>query len=153
MRLVGRHDHVLELPMVCDDWDPHGSAMIIPWCKLGSLTAYRKSWCNQQWYEVQPARVSEITMYKLFRDMVLALNYLYHELGTCYVHSDCKPDNILAVMGPEDSDHYRIPEEPIFKLADFSRMTPWPTPPGEPPKAFFGTPEFAPPLIEQMAPV
>ncbi|KAG9205241.1 hypothetical protein G6514_008818 [Epicoccum nigrum] len=67
-------------------------------------------------------------MYKLFRDVMLALNYLHNELGTRYVHSDFKPDNILAVIDPEDVDHHRIPEEPIFKLADFSRMTPWPTP-------------------------
>jgi serine/threonine protein kinase len=92
-------------------------------------------------------------MYKLFRDMVLALNYLHNELGTRYVHSDFKPDNILAIMDPEDFDHHRIPEEPIFKLADFSRMTPWPTPAGEQPKAFVGTPEYAPPLTDQIAPV
>jgi serine/threonine protein kinase len=153
MRLLGRHDHVLELLGVVDEWVPYGSAMILPWCKLGSLTAYRESWRDQQWHEGQPARVSEITMYKLFRDMVLALNYLHHELEMCYVHGDFKPGNILAVMDPGDSDHYRIPEEPIFKLADFSRMTPWPTPPGEQPKEFVGTPEFAPPLIEQIAPI
>lgn len=153
MRLVGRHDHVLELLKVCDDWNPRGPAMVIPWCELGSLTAYRQSLCDQQWYEGQPARVSEITMYKLFRDMVLALNHLHHELGTGYVHGDFKPGNILAVIDPGDFDHYRIPEEPIFKLADFSRMTPCPTPPGELAKGFVGTPEYAPPLNERMAPV
>lgn len=40
MLLIGRHNHNLELLKVYDDWDPYGPAMVIPWYKLGSLTAY-----------------------------------------------------------------------------------------------------------------
>ncbi|KAF3008839.1 hypothetical protein E8E13_010818 [Curvularia kusanoi] len=91
-------------------------------------------------------------MYKLFRDMVLALDHLHHKLGTRYVHNDFKPHNVLVIRVP-DYDKLSIPEEPTFKLADFARLAPWPTPRGEQPESFNGTPEYAPPEQEQKAPV
>lgn len=153
MRIIGEHNHILELSYAIQDWYPYGPAMFLPYCELGSLTTYRRSWCEQQEWEEQPVRVSEITMYKLFRDMVLALEYLHNELGTRYVHNDFKPANILVVAPAEPLGAYTLPEEPVFKLADFARLTPWPTPQGQRPKGYDGTPEYAPPQYEQIAPV
>ncbi|KAH6618508.1 kinase-like domain-containing protein [Boeremia exigua] len=92
-------------------------------------------------------------MWKLFRDMVLALNYLHSELGTRYVHNDFKPTNILAVVPSDQTGFQAIPEEPVFKLSDFARLTPWPTPKGIHDEPFGGTPEFAPPRSEQASPI
>lgn len=153
MRKIGRHSHILELRLAVEEWYPYGPAMFLPYCELGSLNAYRESWCEQQVWEGQPARVSEITMYKLFRDMVLALNYLHSELRTHYIHNDFKPANILVVVPPEQRGAQILPEEPVFKLADFARLASWPTPKGELPRGYDGTPEYAPPQYEQIAPV
>lgn len=153
MQILGRHEHILGLCFASDDWYPCGPALFLPFCELGNLIAYRESWCAQQEWEGQPVRISEITMWKLFRDMVLALNYLHNELGTRYVHNDFKPQNVLAVVPPDQIGGQTLPEEPIFKLSDFARLTPWPTPKGQHPQGFEGTPEYAPPRLEQIAPV
>ncbi|KAF2622663.1 kinase-like protein, partial [Macroventuria anomochaeta] len=145
MRTIGQHKHILDLCHATEDWYPHGPALFLPVCELGNLVDYRESWCAKQGWEGKPERVSEITMWKLFRDMVLALNYLHHELGTRYVHNDFKPQNILAVKPPDHIEGQALPEEPIFKLSDFARLTPWPTPKGQHPQGFDGTPEYAPP--------
>ncbi|KAF9698133.1 hypothetical protein EKO04_003569 [Ascochyta lentis] len=150
--LFDPHDHVLGLNYSVNDWWPCGPAMFLPICDLGDLISYRESWCAQQAWERKPERVSEITMWKLFRDMVLALNYIHHELGIRYVHNDFKPANVLAVTPPDHTDK-TLPEQPIFKLADFARLTPWPTPKGQRSQGFDGTPEYAPPEREQIAPI
>lgn len=153
MRLIGKHEHILELYCASDNWYPYGPAMFIPYCEMGSLIDYRESWCAQQAWDGQPERVSEITMWKLFRDMALALNYLHRELGVRYVHNDFKPANILAVVPSDETKYQTLPEEPTFKLSDFARLAPWPTPKDKPHQCFDGTPEYAPPRHEQRAPV
>lgn len=152
LRILDVHEHILHLCHATEDWFPYGPALFLPVCDLGDLVTYRESWCAQKELEGKPERVSEITMWKLFRDMVLALNYIHHELGTRYVHNDFKPQNVLAVTPPEHIG-YGTPEEPIFKLSDFARLTPWPTPQGQRARGFDGTPEYAPPHVEQIAPV
>ncbi|KAJ4364214.1 hypothetical protein N0V95_000836 [Ascochyta clinopodiicola] len=128
--------------------------MFLPVCELGDLITYRESWCAQQASERKSEYVSELTMWKLFRDMVLALKYIHDELGIHYVHNDFKPANILAVTPPDHHcEHETLPEEPIFKLSDFARLTPWPTRKGQQAQGFDGTPEYAPPKQEQIAPV
>lgn len=153
MRRIGSHEHILQLLVASPDWIPYGPALILPYCDLGDLTAYRKSWCAHQVQTGQPERVSEITMCKLFRDVALALDHLHNNLDTRYVHNDLKPQNILAFTPNGYTEYGTLPEEPIFKLADFARLTPWPTPFGRPPIGFDGTYEFAPPAHERVAPV
>ena len=153
MWILDPHEHILELLCATKKWHPCGPALFLPICDLGDLVTYRETWCTQQAWEGKPERISEITMWKLFRDMVLALNYLHHELGIRYVHNDFKPGNILAVTPPDCIGYETLPEEPIFKLSDFARLTPWPTPKGEHPTGFNGTPEYAPPEVERLAPV
>lgn len=150
--MLDQHDNILGLYHKVEDWRPCGPAMFLPVCDLGDLHTYRGFWCAQQAWEGKPERISELTMWKIFRDMVLALNYIHHELGTRYVHNDFKPGNILAVT-PHDYVDDTVTEEPIFKLSDFARLTPWPTPKGQQFQSFDGTPEFAPPKMEQIGPV
>ncbi|KAJ8112335.1 hypothetical protein OPT61_g5279 [Boeremia exigua] len=153
MHIIGQHEHILGLRCASEEWFPYGPAMFLPYCELGSLIDYRKSWCTQQRWNGQPECVSEITMWKLYRDMILALDYLHNQLGTRYVHNDFKPANILAAVPTDYVGGHVLPEEPVFKLSDFARLTPWPTPKGKHAQCFDGTPEYAPPLIEQAAPV
>ncbi|KAJ4318633.1 hypothetical protein N0V94_004338 [Neodidymelliopsis sp. IMI 364377] len=152
LRMVGRHDHILEMGHASLDWQPHGPAIFLPLCDLGDLISYRDFWCGQQALKGEPQRVSEITMWKLFRDMALASHHLHNELDVRYVHNDFKPANIL-VATPLTHTGITLPEEPVFRLADFARLTPWPTPTGQPSRGFNGTPEYAPPKVEQLAPV
>jgi serine/threonine protein kinase len=152
LRIIGRHDHILEMGHASLDWQPHGPAIFLPLCDLGDLISYREFWCGQQALKGEPQRVSEITMWKLFRDMALALHHLHNELDVRYVHNDFKPANILVATPPTHTGN-TLPEEPVFKLADFARLTPWPTPAGQSMRGFRGTPEYAPPKVEQLAPV
>lgn len=153
MRLIGKHDHILHLVHASKEWSPYGPAMFMPYCELGSVIDYRQAWCKQQAWDGQPERIPEITMWKLFGDMVLALNFLHNELGVRYVHNDFKPANILAEFPPNQIEYQMLPEQPTFKLSDFARLTPWPTPKGKPGQSYDGTPEYAPPKHEQRAPV
>ncbi|KZM20941.1 ATP binding [Ascochyta rabiei] len=153
--LLEPHDHILDMCHATGGWWPCGPAIFLPVCELGDLISYRESWCAQQASERKPKHVSEVTIWKLFRDMALALNYIHHELGSGirYVHNDFKPANILVVTPPGHTEHETLPEEPIFKLSDFARLTTWPTPTGQRAQGFDGTPEYAPPKLEQIAPV
>lgn len=153
MHRIGHHEHILELLFASPDWHPCGPALFLPYCELGDLIIYRESWCAHQEWMGQPERVSEITMCKLFRDMALALDYLHNKLGTRYVHNDLKPQNILAFTPTEYIGTGIPPEEPIFKLSDFARLTPWPTPNGRRPQGFDGTYEYGPPAMERVAPI
>lgn len=152
LRILGQHDHILELKHTIDDWYPFGPALIFQVCDLGDVLTYRELWLDQQAEKGKPERISEITLCKLFRDMILALKYIHHELDTSYVHGDFKPDNIL-VAAPRGYIGIELPEEPTFKLADFSRLTPWPTPKGQPIERFEGTYEYGPRFIERYGPV
>lgn len=92
-------------------------------------------------------------MCKLFRDIALALDHLHNGLDKQYVHNDLEPHNVLAVLPDGYAEKGVLPEEPIFKVSDFARLTPFPAPIGRPSKGFDGTYEYAPPEQEQAAPV
>jgi serine/threonine protein kinase len=66
----------------------------------------------------------------------------------CYVHTDLKPDNILVVI-PSNHQAGFVPEQPIFKITDFARLTEYPAPQGQKPKRWAGTYAFAPPRAER----
>ncbi|KAF1929188.1 uncharacterized protein M421DRAFT_91697 [Didymella exigua CBS 183.55] len=73
-------------------------------------------------------------------------------LHTRYVHNDLKLHNILAFMPREHLEPMILPEEPIFKLSDFARLTPSPTPIGRRARGFDGMYEYAPPAKERVTP-
>lgn len=73
-------------------------------------------------------RMSEIIMCKLFRDIALALDHLHNGLDKRHVHNNFKPQNALAPRTIGYSEKNRLPEEPVFKLSDFARLTPFPLP-------------------------
>jgi serine/threonine protein kinase len=153
LRRIGPHEHILTLKRDIANWIPYGPALLLEYCELGDLTKYRKAWCKQQKSQGLPERVSEITLCKLFRDIALALDHIHNGLDKHYVHNDLKPQNILAFKPIGYTEDDRLPEEPTFKVSDFARLTPFPTPIGRGPKGFDGTYEYAPPKQEQAAPV
>ncbi|KAJ4381152.1 hypothetical protein N0V86_003499 [Didymella sp. IMI 355093] len=58
-----------------------------------------------------------------------------------------------SIQSNEYNEANILPEEPLFKLSDFARLTPSPTPIGRPGKGFDGTYEYAPPKQERAAPI
>jgi len=152
LRRSGAHEHIIALKCDFPDWIPYGPALLFEYCEMGDLIKDRKAWCKQQKSLGLPERVSEITMCK-FRDVALALDHLHNGLGRRYVHNDLKPQNILAFIPDGYNETDLLPEEPVFKVSDFARLTPWPTPVSGPPKGFDETYEYAPPKQEQAAPV
>jgi serine/threonine protein kinase len=157
LKMVGPHDHITSMLTFCKDFKPETQtrsvpAVILELCDLGDVNRYRKLVCDQLKAKGKPQRIPEATILKLLRDMSLALDHLHNKLGTAYVHGDLKNDNILVVT-PPDYTGEDYPSEPIFKLADFARLVPHPTPPHTQPQSFHGTIQFAPPYAECIGPL
>ncbi|KAF2131099.1 kinase-like protein [Dothidotthia symphoricarpi CBS 119687] len=153
LKIVGNHEHVLGMLTYSPYYPFTYPAIFFPLCDLGDLFAYVKKWQKQETNNGRPRRIPELTVWKLFRDMALALDHLHNKLGTCYVHQDLKPDNIL-VREPEGYIQGElVPVEPIFVICDFARLVPHPTPRGVIAQYWNGTPEFSPPMAERKMPV
>lgn len=151
---IGKHDHIVEMLTYCTSYgEPGNNAIFLELCDLGDLKAYADSCCEQEQAKGNPTQPSEITIWKLFKDITLGLNYLHNDLDHCYVHTDLKPDNILVSRPKYWSDADGLPLEPTFKITDFGPMTQYPLPRGAPLYKWAGTPEYAPPLSEQTPPL
>ncbi|CAO2651165.1 Nn.00g094620.m01.CDS01 [Neocucurbitaria sp. VM-36] len=152
-KILGKHDHIVGMLTYSENHATLGLAIFLDICDLGDLKHYRVEWCRQERAKGKPEQPSEVTIWKLLKDMSLGLYYLHNGLGTCYVHNDLKPGNILVAPPKGWNAADGIPAEPTFKITDFGTMTPFPTPPQGKPRGWIGTPEFAPPLGEQFAPI
>jgi serine/threonine protein kinase len=113
----------------------------------GNLMEYRVAWRVQEMSLGNPYGIAEATVWKLFKDMVLALDFLHNTCG--FIHRDVKPANIL-VFAPAGWPEGKsiIPTVPLFKLCDFSRTTAYPAPKGIH-DDWAGTLEYAPPPAER----
>ncbi|KAF2787506.1 kinase-like protein [Melanomma pulvis-pyrius CBS 109.77] len=144
LQMLGKHDNIVEILGWDFDWAPHAPAMFVSFCPLGDVHGYRSELKNALGY------IPEDTIWKLFLDMVKALNFLHEALSVPVVHGDLKPENIL-VQGPLGwvLKEGFLPTLPTFKLADFSRATPYM--PGYAPEPLYqGTRAYAPPREECM---
>jgi serine/threonine protein kinase len=152
LEIVGNHDHCVGMIGSIMGFQADigwVQAAILPHCEWGDATKYQRLYHNQQYNagKGEPIPLPEVTVLKLLRDISLGLDYLHNSLGTAYVHGDLKPDNIL-VSSPSGYTGAGVPLEPIFKIADFARLKPYPSPAGQRPHRFFGTPAYAPPHSE-----
>lgn len=121
--------------------------MFLEYCELDDLKSYRETLTCPPPSDLAARYPPEETAWKLLRDMSSALSWL-HNKG--YVHGDLKNANIL-VTAPPNTPPSRVSTEPIFKLADFSRLAPYGLPHEE--FRFHGTWEFAPNRPERDAPM
>ena len=138
----GEHENIARMlaygPEFGDDFGP---AIFFECAEFGSLLDYRWAWRKQEC----DASILEPMVWKLFKDLVLALDFLHNKCGM--IHRDVKTDNVL-VSRPSDYTNDLIPAIPVFKLCDFSRVVaysctdceihPW-----------YGTVDFAPPFTER----
>ena len=119
------------------DWATGGPVLIFEFCGYGDVYEYRKRILNHE------IRVPEISVWKLMRDLSLALDWVHNRCEQSYVLGDLKPENVLVF--PEASwDGKGAPLLPTFKICDFGRMERA----GETNK-YLGTPEFGPPMAER----
>ena len=146
LKAVGEHPNIIDMLGFRYHFVPRGPAVIFQFCDLGDIVNYRRRWIDQEKNKGRPARVSEDTMWKLFHDMSLALEHLHNKLEKRWVHTDVKPENIL-VLTPFGYEGEDIPVEPFFKLADFSRLTSYPSSDTIESRGY-GTCEFRPPIDE-----
>lgn len=152
LTILSQHEHIAGMLAWSHNHLPASPAIFLPFCQLGDLLTYVADYKEQQLHHSAPIiRTSEVTIWKCLRDMALALDYLHSmndDFG--YVHNDIKPDNILVEFPKGWNPKNGIPDEPVFRLTDFARMTRYPLLEGEKPnKDFLGTPEYSPPLAEQ----
>jgi serine/threonine protein kinase len=141
---LGNHPHLASMITFSMNFEPRGPAIFLEVCELGDVHSYRKMWLDQQYKRGKSERPHEATVWKLLKDMSLALDYMHTKLPKVYVHNDVKPANILVTFpsGWKLSDG--IPVEPVFKLTDFARMVSFPNPPNTNPDSFIGTWEYSP---------
>jgi serine/threonine protein kinase len=146
LKTIGQHPNIISMLGFRFHFVPRGPAIVFQYCELGDLNQYRKRWIDQAKTAGLPARVSEDTLWQLLHDMALALDYLHNKLEKRWIHTDVKPGNIL-VLTPPGYEGEGIPEQPSFKLADFSRLTSYPSSDTLAAQTY-GTYEFRPPLDE-----
>ncbi|KZM20897.1 ATP binding [Ascochyta rabiei] len=143
----GRHRNIAHILAYQPDFgDTFCPAIFSECADFGNLIDYRGAWREQEGMCGRPYGIAEATVWKLFRDMILALDHLHNKCG--FIHRDVKSDNILvtAPLGYNDDDS--VPTVPVFKLCDFSRAILYPSKDGEI-RPWAGTLDYAPPPTER----
>jgi serine/threonine protein kinase len=156
LKIVGTHEYIAGMITHCPEFHSSvaiGPAIFLQVADLGDLDQYSKKWADQQNKKGLPTRMPEVTIWKLFRDMALGLDYLHNGLSRSYVHQDLKPGNILVLTPPDHSGDDHISTEPVFKITDFARLILYPPPHKIKPHPFCGTYMFAAPWAERTSPI
>lgn len=99
-------------------------AIFLDIAEFGSLWAYRRAWCKQEAANRAPTDIPEATVWKLFKDVTLALDFLRNNCR--FIHRDVKTEYILVNRSPTAYGSV-VPKVPVFKLADFSRAVAYPS--------------------------
>ncbi|KAG9185872.1 hypothetical protein G6011_07203 [Alternaria panax] len=149
LSILQQHEHIVG--MLAFSYIPVVPAIFLPLCELGDLNNYVSIWKHKQGKQGKVIKhTSEVAIWKFLHDMALALDYLHNKCGNYgYTHNDIKPDNILVDLPNGWKKEDGVPDEPVFRLTDFARMTRnHPTESAQPTR-FCGTPEYAPPFSEQ----
>jgi serine/threonine protein kinase len=144
LKFLGKHDHVSYLISYSRNYFPRAPALFFQLCELGDVESYRHKVRSQQVEQGKSQRPYEATLWKLLKDMSLALDYMHNKLPNVYCHNDVKPSNILVAYPAGWKAPDGIPMEPVFKLTNFARMTPFPVPADTNPNDYAGTYEYAP---------
>ncbi|KAF9698592.1 hypothetical protein EKO04_003541 [Ascochyta lentis] len=142
----GKHENIAHILAYQPDFGYTFCPAIFSECaEYGNLIDYRGAWREQEGMCGRAYGIAEATVWKLFKDMVLALHYLHNKCG--FIHRDVKSDNIL-VTAPVGYTSDLIPTVPVFKLCDFSRATVFPAKDGTL-HPWAGTVGYAPPPNER----
>ena len=144
LKILGKHDHVSCMMAYSRNYFPRAPAIFFQSYELGDVEFYRHKVRTQQFEQGKSQRPHEATLWKLLKDMSLALDYMHNKLPICYCHNDVKPSNILVAYPAGGRALDGVPMEPVFKLTDFARMTPFPVPTDTDPNDYVGTYEYAP---------
>jgi len=146
-RKLKAHGNIVYL--IAYNADPIFPQLFLELCELGSLLQYRKLWCRQEKAKGRLGYPTDVTIWKLLKDMSLALHFMHFQHAVCHVHTDLKPDNILVVPPHGWNPEHGIPMEPVFKVTDFARLTVYPAASPYEVKEWFGTSEYGPPIRER----
>jgi serine/threonine protein kinase len=151
LRALGKHENIASILAFSDDFQPFRPAIFLQVCDC-DLHTFHKLWIEQQKRLGKSVQIPENTVWKLFHDMILGLDFMHNGHKISYVHNDFKPENILVLAPPSDGSDDLLPVQPIFKITDFARLTMFPTPEGHAAKEWTGTYEYAPPRSERYGP-
>jgi serine/threonine protein kinase len=151
LRALGKHENVASILAFSDNFQPYCPAIFLQVCDLGDLHNYHKLWFQQRKRLGMPVRIAENTIWKLYHDMILGLDFMHNGHKICFVHNDFKPENILVVT-PLYTAPGTVPELPIFKITDFARLSMYPASEGHTVKEWTGTYEYGPGRSERSSP-
>ncbi|CBX93039.1 hypothetical protein IAQ61_008766 [Plenodomus lingam] len=149
--MLGAHDHIVH--MIACTQSSVGPQLFLELCDLGCLHDYRDQWCAQEKANGRPAYPSDVTIWKLLKDISLALDFIHNKHQISHVHNDMKPDNILVTRPSGWAPEGGVPIEPTFKITDFARLMAYPAAPDGHFQEFCGTYEYAPPTNERRGPI
>jgi serine/threonine protein kinase len=152
LRNLGKHEHVTYMLTSNRNLSSGGPAIFFQMADLGDAVSYRQRYLKQEHDAQRPLRLLQATILKFVRDMSLGLDFIHNKHRTSLVHNDIKPENILVFSPLSHNGSDGVPTEPVFKIADFARLAPYP-PPQHEYRGYRGTYEFAPPRSECSAPV
>ena len=155
LKVLGKHDHVASMLTSNRNFPSGGPAIFFQMADLGDAVSYRQRYLKQEHDAHRPLRLPQATLLKFVRDMSLGLDFIHNKHDTALVHNDMKPENILVFSPRGYNGKDGVPTEPIFKIADFARLAPYPPPLRDlhEYRGYRGTYEFAPPRSECGAPV
>ncbi|KAL6711372.1 hypothetical protein ACN47E_005903 [Coniothyrium glycines] len=149
---LGNHAHLVQAFECRPGTETIKPSILLEYCELGDLPSYRDRWAVEQYLQGTRNGLPEATIWKLLRDISLGLDFIHNGHAQRYVHGDLKCSNIL-VTPPAGWIGPALPAEPDFKIADFARLSTYPAQSLRHAQKWTGTPEYAPPQVEQEAQV
>ncbi|KAL7773649.1 hypothetical protein CFE70_003615 [Pyrenophora teres f. teres 0-1] len=121
---LGKHPQIIEMLTYSETFKPRGPAVFLEYAPLGDMLSYQEKLLMQQAKQKKPQQMPESTICKLLSDMGLALGFVH---GKGFMHTDFKPENILAFIADRQKagkTHPALLDERAWNQPQWRRILP-----------------------------